>query len=136
MASQIVSDSARGTNSYTEIISFVRDYYEYKDMAAYCKVNFDFKERTNQCERQASCIQKDGQIVGRMPRNLARLIYFLVRDVNKGMAEITRMPLNRGAGMGMEVPCIYRLYGPEVYIIRLQDMVKKDRLNEIPTPSI
>ena len=59
--------------------------------------------------------------------DLAPLIYyFLVRDVNKGMAEITGMPLNHGAGMGMEVHCIYRLYDPEVYIARLQDMVKKD----------
>ena len=39
------------------------------------------------------------------------------------MAEVTRIPLNHGAGMGMEVPC---MYGPEVYITRLQDMVKKD----------
>ena len=96
------------------------------------------KEPTNVSDRLAVCIQKDGQIVGHMPRNLAPLIYyFLVRDVNKGMAEITGMPLNRGAGMGMKVPCIYRLYGPEVYITRLQDMVmvKKDRLNETPTRS-
>ena len=95
------------------------------------------KEPTNVSDRLAVCIQIDGQIVGHMPRNLAPLIYyFLVRDVNKGMAEITGMPLNRGTGMGMEVPCIYRLHGPEVYITRLQDMVKKDRLHETPTPSI
>ena len=87
-------------------------------------------------DRLAACIQKDGQIVGHMPHNVAPLIYyFLIRDVYKGMAEISGMPLNCGAGMGMEVPCIYRLYGPEVYITRLQDMVmvKKDRLNETPT---
>ena len=32
MASQIVSDSARGTNSCTEIVSFVNGYHEYKDI--------------------------------------------------------------------------------------------------------
>ena len=24
--------------------------------------------------------------------------------------------VNRGAGYGLEVPCVYRLYGPRVYI--------------------
>ena len=129
MASQIVSDSASGTNSCTEIVSFVRGYHEYKDIwqPVVGEILILKKEPTNVSDRLAVCIQKDGQIVGHMPRNLAPLIYyFLVRDINKGMAEITGMPLNRGAGMGMEVPCIYRLYGPEVYITRLQDMVKKD----------
>ena len=30
--------------------------------------------------------------------------------------EVTAVPLNCAAGMGMEVPRIYWLYGPEVYV--------------------
>ena len=29
--------------------------------------------------------------------------------LNKGFAQVTAVPLNHGAGVGMEVPCIFRL---------------------------
>ena len=45
---------------------------------------------------------------------------FLRRDCNKGFAEVTGNCVNRGARYGMEVPCICRLYGPTIYIQRLQ----------------
>ena len=37
--------------------------------------------------------------------------HFLARDVNKGFAEVRGEPVNRGAGHGLEVPCVYWLYG-------------------------
>ena len=67
------------------------------------------------------------QVVGHVPRNLAPLIfYFLLRDVNKGMVEIVGQPVNRGAGMGMEVPCVYHLFGPKKYLKRLEEVLKND----------
>ena len=85
------------------------------------------KEPTNVKDRLAVSVQKEGQVVGHVPRNLAPLLfYFLDRDVNKGFAEVTAVPLNRGAGMGIEVPVIFRLYGPELYVKRLKDMIKRD----------
>ena len=56
------------------------------------------KEPTNEKDRLAVCVQKEGQVVGHVPRNLAPLLFY--RDVNKGFAEVTAVPLNRGAGMG------------------------------------
>ena len=97
-------------------------------MAASCgrSLNSINIEPTNEKDWLAVSVQKDGQIVGHMPRNLAPLVYyFLSRDVNKGVAEVTVMSLNRGAGMRMEVPCIYRLYGPEMYIKQLRKMIEK-----------
>ena len=35
---------------------------------------------------------------------------------NKAFAEITGAKVNSGAGCGLEVPCVYRLYGPNVYV--------------------
>ena len=57
---------------------------------------------------------KNEVVVGHMPCRLAPAVfYFLSRGFNNGTVEITGQPHNRGAGMGMEVPCIYRLFGLE-----------------------
>lgn len=44
---------------------------------------------------------KDGDVVGHI------LSKFLLRDLNKAFAEVTGSCINRGAGYGLEVPCIY-----------------------------
>ena len=121
MASQIVSDSTSGASSYTEIVSYV--YVVIMNTKKFGSQLWG-EEPTNVSDRLAVCIQKDGQIVGHIPRNLAPLIYcFLIQETS---TRVRQRSLNHDAGMGMEVPCIYRQYGPEVYITRLQDMVKKD----------
>ena len=45
-----------------------------------------------------------------------------MRDVNKAFAEVTGAGVNRGAGYGLEIPCIYRLYGPPAYIERMKQL--------------
>ena len=50
-------------------------------------------------------------------------MHFLMRDCNKGFVEVTGRKVNRGAGYGLEIPCIYRLYGPKPYTDRIQDIV-------------
>ena len=42
------------------------------------------------------------------------------------MVEIVGQPVNRGAGMGMEVPCIYHLFGPKKYLKTLEEVIKND----------
>lgn len=60
-----------------------------------------------------------GRTVGHVPINLAPLFsHFLKRSFNKGTAEIIGEIVNHGAGYGLEVPCIYRPYGPKDYIKR------------------
>lgn len=54
---------------------------------------------------------KEIEVVGHVPYNISSgLSMFLRQDCNKGFAEVTGNCVNRGAGYGMEVPCIYRLY--------------------------
>ena len=62
MASQIVSESTSGTSSYTEIVSFVRGYHEYKEIwqPVVGEVLILKKEPTNVSDRLAVCVQKDG----------------------------------------------------------------------------
>ena len=36
----------------------------------------------------------------------------------------TGAKVNRGAGYGLEVPCVYHLYGPTVYVDKMKELVK------------
>ena len=103
-------------------------FHEYKDiwLPSVGEILDLKREPTNTKEVLAVCIQKDSAVVGHMPRNLAPLVsYFLERPLNAGSVEVTAVPLNRGARMGMEVLCIYRLVGPKMYAKRLREVIKK-----------
>ena len=50
---------------------------------------------------------------------------FLKRDVNIVYAKVTGGKINRGAGYGLEIPCIYRLYGPRKYIDKMKEIQSK-----------
>ena len=39
---------------------------------------------------------------------------------NEAFAIITVAIVNRRAGYGLEVPCVYRLYGPNVYVDKMK----------------
>ena len=62
--------------------------------------------------------------MGHVPYNIAPLLSsFLARDCNHGSVKITGKRLNRGAGYGLEVPCMFFLYGPKPYLERIRKMV-------------
>ena len=59
-----------------------------------------------------------------VPFNLAPIFsYFLQRDFNKASLEIIGDRINRGAGYGVEVSCVYRLYGPKAYVDKIRVIV-------------
>ena len=69
-------------------------------------------------------VVKDGVIVGHILYNLAPCVrQFLRRNVSKAFAEVTGDVLNRVAGYRQEVPCIYRLYGPKIYVDKMKKLV-------------
>ena len=49
--------------------------------------------------------------------------YMDVWNPVQGLTLITGPKINRGAGYGLEVPCVYRLYGPKIYVERLNELV-------------
>ncbi len=64
-------------------------------------------------------------IIGHVPINMAPILYqFLRREVNKAFVEVKDENVNRGGGYGLEIPCVYRLYGPPRYIPRLKDTLE------------
>ena len=76
---------------------------------------------TNDKDRNAVAVLKEEDIVGYVPFNLAPS--FLRRDTNSGFAKVTGEKINRGAGYGLEIPCVYSLYGPKPYIDKLTEVV-------------
>ena len=72
----------------------------------------------------AVAIYRDVKIVDHVPYFLAsRMSAFFMRE-NKAFAEIIGAKVNRGAGYGLEVPCVYRLYGPNVYVDKTKALVE------------
>ena len=62
------------------------------------------REPTNKKDKNAVAVYLEDVVVGHVPHNTAPL--FLLRDVNKAFAEVTVQKINRGAGYGLEVPCV------------------------------
>ena len=50
------------------------------------------------------------------------LSLFLARDVHKAFTEVTGERENRGAGYGIEIPCVYHVYGPKTYVNKLKEL--------------
>ena len=60
-----------------------------------------------------------------------RIIFSKVALQKRGSMEPMEPPLdpplvNRG-GYGLEVPCVYRLYGPKVYVEKMRELVNSLR---------
>ena len=82
------------------------------------------REPDNPRDKSAVAVIKDGDIVGHIPYNISNTVsQFLRRDYNKAFAEVTGERVNQGAGYGLEIPCIYRFYGPEPYVKKLKDIL-------------
>ena len=77
--------------------------------------NLGEDEPTNRYDLHVVAIYRDTEIVGHVHYLNPRMSAFWMRE-NKAFAEITGAKVNRGAGYGLEVPCVYCLYGPNVYV--------------------
>ena len=81
------------------------------------------REPTNPRDKNAVALYKDNAVVGHVPYNLAPyLSRFLARDVNKAFADVTGEWVNRKAGYGLEIPCVYRIYGTKAYVDKMKEI--------------
>ena len=122
MASQPASNS-----KVFEFTSFVRGLHAYKDIwdPRIGEVLALKREPENSTDKWAVAVVRSDLVVGHVPYEIAATIsHFLKRDFNKGTVEITGTRINRGAGLGLGVPCTYRLYGPAAYIQKAQEVIE------------
>ena len=90
------------------------------------------RETTNPKDKSAVTVLIEETIVGHVPyNNVPSMSRFLKRDVNMAIAKVTGGKMNRGAGYGLEIPCIYQLYGPRKYINILEEIIDSLKTNEL-----
>ena len=90
--------------------SFVRGYHDYLRKYLVAAGWRNFGEPTNSHDSMA--VMKDEEAVGHSPncRNrFPELSYFLPRGNSVVTCEVTGSKLNRGVGLGLEVPCVFHL---------------------------
>ena len=109
-----------------EIQSVVRGHHVYK--CVWTPVNGEelcvVPEDNNNHDPRAVAVMKDGQIVGHVPRELSRILYFFLKQPSsRVLCVITG---RRKFGVGLEVPCIYKINGESRIIKRLKRLLKKD----------
>ena len=122
MASEPISRTY-GDLQCLEIQSFARGYHAYMDIwtPVIGQTLLLKREPTNPKDKNSVALYEDDSIIGHVPYNLAPyLSRFLARDVNKAFAEVTGEKVNRRAGYGLEIPCVYRLYGPKAYVDKMK----------------
>ena len=82
------------------------------------------REVDNETDLYAVAAVQEDRVVGHMPFIFAKPIsLFLQREFNDSRVEITAEKINQGAGHGLKLPSVYRLYGPKLYIDKLKDLM-------------
>ena len=83
------------------------------------------REPENAKDPHAIAIVEDtGRIVGHIPLALSKFASsFLKRANQKATAEICGKRINRGSGLGLELPVIYKIYGGKKYLDRLAELI-------------
>ena len=122
MASQIVGEHL----NLLQISSYVRGYHAYMELWTPVQDEMPIlkHEPTDVADKNAVAVYKEDQVVGHVPFNLAPSIsLFLKRDINKAFANVVGEKVNRGAGYGLEIPCIYHLYRLKPYIDKMKELV-------------
>ena len=94
--------------------SYIRGYHDYQSVwtpslgeMLQLKV-----EPTNPYDDFAVSIVKEGVVVGHVPLYVSRVVCFFLKRVGSvGFCEVTGSQVNRGVGLGLEIPCTYKFYG-------------------------
>ena len=83
------------------------------------------REPENAKDPHAVAIVEDtGRIVGHIPLALSGIVSsFLKRANHKATAEICGKRINRGSGLGLELPVIYKIYGGRIHLDRLDELI-------------
>ena len=73
---------------------------------------------------------KENRVVGHIPFHLANtknrtgiVTHFILKPTNRGSVEIYGKAINRGGGLGMEIPCVYNFYGPRKHVDLLEQLI-------------
>ena len=130
-----VMSGSVSTTKATKVPSWIRKYHAYKE---FWSIEMDEvlelkHEHNNEQDKNAIAVVRKGDVVGHIPRALANtkdgagiVRHLLTKHGSKADVKVVGKAVNRGGGLGMEVPSIYRFVGQKRNI----DMLSK--LLDIP----
>ena len=68
--------------------------------------------------------EQSGRVVGHIPLGLSKIVSSFLKRINhRGEVVICGKRVNRRAGMGLEIPVLYELYGECKYLTRLDQLI-------------
>ena len=82
------------------------------------------REDGNSSDRHAVSVMKDSIIVGHVPRELSRAYWYFIRHGGTMLCEVTG---SRQRGVGLEVPCVYKLAGSEKLVQRMKSLASSTK---------
>ena len=85
-----------------------------------------FTAGTRKCKNPhaVAIVEDTGRIVGHIPLALSGIVSsFLKRANHKATAEICGKRINRGSGLRLELPVIYKIYGGRIHLDRLDELI-------------
>ena len=80
-----------------------------------------FSEPGNLHDRRAVAVHLDGVVVGHVPCEISKILWFFLKHDGKIMCEITG---RRKRGNGLEVPCVYKLKGQRSLVERARELLQ------------
>ena len=114
-----------------EVSSFAMGYHEYRKTWApflgeilQCRM-----EPHNAVDRYAVAAMNKDRVVGHLMKGksgkFAKTVFFFLRtdEINSATVKITRKAVNKGKGMGMEVPCSITFTGSKPMLGKLKEIL-------------
>ena len=84
------------------------------------------REDENSHDRHAVSVMKGDAIVGHVPRELSRAYWYFIRHGGTISCEVTG---SRKRGIGLEVPCVYKIVGSKKLIQRIKGLTSARKLS-------
>ena len=78
-------------------------------------------EEDNENDPRAVAVLNCGVVVGHLPREKARTVWYFLKRGGSGTCEITG---RRKKGKGLEVPCVYTFSGPSKLLKKLESILQ------------
>ena len=114
------------------IPSWIRGFHVYKDWwTPTCGEILPLQPKPENAEdKNAVAVLKESRVICHIPYHLANtkdctgiITHFISKPTNRGSVEVSGKAVNRGGGLGMEIPCVYNFDGPSKHVNLLQQLI-------------
>ena len=128
-----------------KISSWIRGFHVYKDWwTPTCGEILPLQPEPEIAEdKNAVAVLKESRVIGHIPYHLANtknrtgiVTHFISKPTNRGLVEVCGKAVNRGGGLGMEIPCVYIFDGPNKHVDLLEQLIDVDNNPAVRTEAV